>query len=223
VESSHLTVKDYLKMNPYPKDSIWIGERFYDRANILRGGLIVGESTYDEDEDDPQWIRYFFNKTVIETNVELRRKGENEEKPDRTFCRLHWFMAALVIRSQFSYEKLFYRTSCEELKSWFDLFTFTNYVVVPVGKTNKSKVTDAQLKAAREPFRRALGIIQPKAAWVLGKKQADDPENTLGVLKDFGVERKNIEVMIPHPRLVSNAKGLKSWERFLEIMQRLNG
>jgi hypothetical protein len=210
-------------MNPYPKEPFWIGERFYDSANILRGGLIVGESTYGEDEDDPQWIGYFINKTVIETNIELRREGKKEEKPDRTFCRLHWFMAAPVIRSQFSYEKLFYRTSSEELQSWFDLFAFTNYVLKPVGETNRSKVTDAKLKAARKPFRRALEMIRPKAAWVLGKKQTKDPENALGVLKDFGVERKNIEVMIAHPVCVSTVEGLVSWEQFLAIMRRLNG
>ena len=48
--------------NPYPKDSIWIGKRYDDPTNTLRYALIVGESTYDEDKDDPQWIRYFYRQ-----------------------------------------------------------------------------------------------------------------------------------------------------------------
>jgi hypothetical protein len=208
--------------NPYPKDSIWIGKRHDDPTNILRYALIVGESTYGEDTDDPQWIRYFIDKKVIATNDELRREGKQKEKPDTTFCRLRWFMTDPGMRAGLSYVKLFERASSDQLQAWFDQFAFTNYVVVPVGATNKSKVTDPQLALARVPFLRTLEKIRPKAAWVLGKRQTDDPENTLGILKNFGVEERNIEVMIPHPAFISTVEGLKSWERFLDIMRRLN-
>lgn len=208
--------------NPYPRDSIWIGKRYDEPTNILRNALIVGESTYGEDADDPQWIRYFIDKKVIATNYELRREGKQKEKPDTTFCRLRWFMTDPDTRAGLSYVKLFECATSNQLQAWFDQFAFTNYVVVPVGATNKSKATDRQLALARVPFLRALEQIRPKAAWVLGKRQTDDPKNTLGILKDFGVEERNIEVMRPHPAFISTAEGLKSWERFLDIMRRLN-
>jgi hypothetical protein len=64
--------------NPYPKDSIWIGDRY----NELRAALILMESTYAEPPpEDPQWIRYFIEKKAI-----------NREEIDRSFSRLHWIM-----------------------------------------------------------------------------------------------------------------------------------
>jgi hypothetical protein len=64
--------------NPYPTDSIWIGDRYNDPTNTLRGALILGESAWSGEPGDPQWIYHFINKGL-----------------DHTFARLHWFMTGV--------------------------------------------------------------------------------------------------------------------------------
>jgi hypothetical protein len=100
--------------NPYPKDSIWIGDRYSDPTNELRGALVLGESTYGEPPpEDPQWIRYFIEK-----------KATKKDDYDSSFSRLFRIMTDETI----SWIKLYERTSPDDLKSWFDLFAFYNYV-----------------------------------------------------------------------------------------------
>lgn len=102
--------------NTYPANSIWIGDRYHDATNVLRGALILGESAWGKPpREDPQWIWHFISKEAV--------KGDNI---DLSFSRLHWLMTDLIIAGR-SASELYGRTSSAKLKSWFDLFAFYNF------------------------------------------------------------------------------------------------
>jgi hypothetical protein len=194
--------------NPYPTNSNWTGKRYDDPSNFLRGGLILGESTYGEvPARDPQWIWYFINKEA----------GDNWKYIDRTFGRLHRFMSGKDV----SFIKLYKSTSSDDLESWFNLFAFTNFVA-PSVSANASGASQSQLKDAGRIFLGRLSVLypKPKGVWVMGEAQTCVSH---AVLRELGIPSENIEVMKPHPAYISNVDGVKSWERFLAIMRRVNG
>ena len=196
-------------MNPYPTNSFWIGDRYRDETNPLRGALILGESTYGPVRaNDPQWIHYFIDC-----------QAKRWQDIDRMFGRLHWFMTDRAETAGVSYIELYKRSSRKILKSWFNRFAFTNFVTQPL-LDRKKRVSGLDLAKAREDLSRVLERIQPKGIWVMGARQ--EPYS-VDVLEGFGIPRENIEVMRPHPSWISNLKGWESWARFRAIMRRVNG
>jgi hypothetical protein len=193
--------------NPYPANSIWLGNRYNDLRNILRGALILGESTYGEvPSKDPQWIWYFINKEA----------GDNWKYVDKTFGRLHRFMSGKDV----SFIKLYESASKDDLESWFNLFAFTNFVAIPVS-AQASGAIQKQLGDAGGVFLERLSILypKPKGVWVLGEAQT---RFSLPILTELGIPQENIEVMKPHPAYISNREGTRSWMRFEAIMRRAN-
>lgn len=194
--------------NPYPKDSIWIGDRYSDPTNELRGALILGESTYDEPPpEDPQWIRYFIEKKAIK-----------RDDIDKSFSRLFWIMAEPFQNDFMTSGELYDRASSAELERWFNRFAFYNYVAKSIGSTNAG-VTDPQLDAARQPFSQALQVIKPTGVWIIGQRQVEYSEE---IIKQYGIKSSDREIMIPHVSRVSNVEGPASWLRFKAIMRRIN-
>jgi hypothetical protein len=195
--------------NPYSQDPIWIGDRYSDPTNELRGALILGVAPWGEPPPaDPQWIRYFIEK-----------KATKKADIDRSFSRLHWIMTDETISDSCNYIELYERSSSAELERWFNLFAFYNYVSKSVGPTNASKVTSRQLADARQPFREALQMIDPKGVWIMGKRQVKYSEE---IIEQYGINSSDREIMIPHVCLVSNVGGRESWRRFGDIMRRIN-
>lgn len=92
--------------NPYPGNSLWIGKRYNDPTNTLRGAFILGESTHSKpDATDPQWINYFINK---KWKKELVYDWHNI---DQTFSRLRLFMNTETDKPAETWVKLSERTS----------------------------------------------------------------------------------------------------------------
>jgi hypothetical protein len=49
-----------------------------------------------------------------------------DDEIDKTFCRLHWFMTDPLVAAPLSYEQLYMKATPEQLRTWFNLFAFTN-------------------------------------------------------------------------------------------------
>ena len=124
--------------------NIWIGRSFGNT-----GILILGESTYGEDDDLTAYIEKWINRMLPER--------------DHTFSRIFKACTGLGTGT----------ASVTDRKKFWDNVAYCNFVPGTVGLTNKDKATGRHFKDAAFELRDVIRQLKPKGVWILGKGQAE--------------------------------------------------
>lgn len=168
--------------------NVWKGQRFQDT-----GILILGESTYGDDEPLTDYIPKWIAGTLAER--------------DYTFSRI--FKAAEKLNASEV-------TSGQRGAFWHSV-AFYNFVPGTVGETNKQKATEEHFKQAAKDLPDVLKELKPKAVWILGKTQA---KHSQPVVERAGILCEVITH--PASPRISSVKLRESWENVVRLIHPSN-